>query len=76
LTTAGNLLFGGNGEYLMALDPATGKTLWHSKTGGSGPPETYMLDGKQYLLSASSGRLYAFVLNSNTAASPAVISSR
>lgn len=76
LTTAGHLLFGGDGEYVVALDPATGKTLWHSKTGGSGPPETYMLDGKQYLLVSASGQLFCFVLNQPASANAPAVASR
>jgi alcohol dehydrogenase (cytochrome c) len=64
LTTAGNLLFSGDGEYLIALNATTGSTLWHSKVGTVGnPPETYMLDGKQYVLVATAEGIYAFVLN-------------
>jgi alcohol dehydrogenase (cytochrome c) len=38
----------------MALDPETGKTLWHAQAGGHlvSSPMTYELDGKQYLLTA------------------------
>jgi alcohol dehydrogenase (cytochrome c) len=64
LTTAGKLLFSGDGAYLVALDAATGQTLWHSKIGAAGnAPETYMLDGQQYLLATGDSQLYAFVLN-------------
>lgn len=64
LTTAGKLLFSGDGNYLIALDPATGKTLWHTKIGQVGnAPETYMLDGHQYLLATGGNQLFAFVLN-------------
>jgi len=68
LTTAGKLLFSGDGNYLVALDPATGKTLWHTKIGAAGnAPETYMLDGHQYLLATGGDQLFAFVLNQPTA---------
>jgi len=53
LTTAGKLLFAqDNSDNLMALDPATGKTLWHVNVGGrmAGSPMTYELDGRQYVL--------------------------
>jgi hypothetical protein len=51
LTTAGNLLFGGDDGGIVAFAPATGKPLWNSRIGGLGAaPETYMLDGHQYLL--------------------------
>ena len=51
-TTAGKLLFGGdaNGN-LVAYDPANGKPLWHTHLGlVSNAVETYMLDGRQYIL--------------------------
>ena len=63
LTTAGNLLFGGDDGGIVAFAPATGKTLWNSRIGGlSNAPETYMLDGHQYLLCLSGETLYAFTL--------------
>jgi acido-empty-quinoprotein group A len=55
LTTAGGLLFtADNSDNLLALDPATGKTLWHVNAGGRlvSSPMTYEIDGKQYLLTA------------------------
>ena len=64
LSTAGKLLFSGDGSYLIALDATNGKTLWHTKIGAaSNGPETFMLDGKQYLLASGGGSLYCFVLN-------------
>jgi alcohol dehydrogenase (cytochrome c) len=63
LTTAGDLLFtGDNSGNAMALDPATGKTLWHTNLGGvmNNAPITYELDGRQYLLLAGGESLYAF----------------
>jgi PQQ-dependent dehydrogenase (methanol/ethanol family) len=65
LTTAGHLVFtADNGPNLLALDPATGKTLWHLNIGGSltGSPMTYELDGRQYLLFAAHDLLCAFAL--------------
>jgi alcohol dehydrogenase (cytochrome c) len=64
LTTAGRLLFAGDGAgNLVALDVATGKSLWHSRIGNvSNAPETYTLDGKQYLLVAAGDMLAAFAL--------------
>ena len=48
---------------LVAYDPANGKILWHSRLGQvSNAPETYMLDGHQYLLVAGGDTLYAFTL--------------
>jgi acido-empty-quinoprotein group A len=65
LTTAGNLLFSAdNSGNLLALDPATGKTLWHLNVGGKmdASPMTYQLDGRQYLIIAVQDILYAFAL--------------
>jgi len=64
LTTAGKLLFAGDiGGNLVAYDPANGKILWHTRLGNvSNAPETYMLDGHQYLLIAAGDTLYSFTL--------------
>ncbi len=64
LSTASGLLFSGDGQNLVAYDAKTGKPLWHSRIGAAGnAPETYMLDGKQYVLATGGDQLYAFVLN-------------
>jgi alcohol dehydrogenase (cytochrome c) len=64
LTTAGKLLFAGDvSGNLIAFDPANGKILWHSYTGQvTNAPETYMIDGRQYVLVAAGDTLYAFTL--------------
>ena len=65
LTTAGHLLFSAdNSGNLLALDPATGKTLWHLNAGGhmAASPMTYELDGRQYVILAVQDILYAFAL--------------
>jgi alcohol dehydrogenase (cytochrome c) len=64
LTTAGKLVFAGDGAgNIVAHDAYTGKALWHSKIGGvTNPPQTYMLDGRQYLLVATGDTLWAFVM--------------
>lgn len=65
LTTAGNLLFATDGaSHLVAFDPASGKILWHMDAGGnlSNGAQTYMLDGKQYLLLGVGERLKALCL--------------
>jgi alcohol dehydrogenase (cytochrome c) len=64
LTTAGKLLFAGDlGGNLVAYDPANGKILWHTRLGQiSNAPETYMLDGHQYILVAVGDSLYSFGL--------------
>jgi len=63
LTTAGNLLFGGDDGGIVAFDPATGKPLWNSRIGNlSNAPETYMIDGRQYLLCFVGDTMYSFVM--------------
>jgi alcohol dehydrogenase (cytochrome c) len=64
LTTAGRLLFAGdNAGNLIAFDPANGTILWHSRIGQvTNAPETYMLDGHQYVLAAAGDTLFAFTL--------------
>ncbi|HUI43703.1 MAG TPA: PQQ-binding-like beta-propeller repeat protein, partial [Terriglobia bacterium] len=65
LTTAGHLLFTADNEAnLLALDPATGKTLWHLNAGGDmeNGPMTYELDGRQYVVMGVDDTLYAFAL--------------
>ena len=65
LTTAGGLLFAGDGAgNLVAFDAASGAPLWHARLGTvTNAPETYMLDGKQHVLVAAGDMLYAFRLN-------------
>ena len=64
LMTAGRLLFAGDGAAnIVGYDVANGKPVWHSRIGAvSNAPETYMLDGKQYLLVAAGDMLAAFSL--------------
>jgi alcohol dehydrogenase (cytochrome c) len=65
LTTAGKLLFGGDASgNALALDPTTGKTLWHVNLNQLmfNGPITYELDGRQYLVLAAWGKLFAFAL--------------
>jgi alcohol dehydrogenase (cytochrome c) len=65
LTTAGKLLFtGDNFGNLLALDPQTGKTLWHVNAGGNlvSSPMTYELDGRQYLLTPVQNVIFAWAL--------------
>lgn len=65
LTTAGRLLFAGDvsGNF-VAYDPADGTPLWHTQLGQvtSNAPETYLVDGKQYVLVAANDTLFAFAL--------------
>jgi len=64
LTTAGKVVFAGDGAgNIVAHDAFTGKALWHSKIGGvTNPPQTYLIDGRQYLLVATGDTLWAFVM--------------
>jgi alcohol dehydrogenase (cytochrome c) len=64
LTTAGGLVFAGDaGGNIVAYDAAKGTPLWHSHVGNvTSAPQTYMLDGRQYLLVGVDDTLYSFVL--------------
>ena len=64
LTTAGGLLFAGDGAgNLVAHDAATGKPLWNTRIGGiTNAPQTYMLDGRQYVIAATGDTLWSFML--------------
>jgi alcohol dehydrogenase (cytochrome c) len=69
LTTAGHVLFSAdNAGNLLALDPATGNTLWHLNIGGElvASPMTCQLDGRQYLMVPVMDVLYAFALPENS----------
>ena len=65
LATAGGVLFTGDaGGNFVSFDASTGKPLWHARIGGiSNAPETYLVDGLQYVLVAVGDALYAFRLN-------------
>jgi alcohol dehydrogenase (cytochrome c) len=65
LSTASGLVFtGDNDGNFMAFDGKGGKVLWHYQLGGAiyAAPNTYMLDGRQYVLMPSSYTLTAFAL--------------
>jgi alcohol dehydrogenase (cytochrome c) len=66
LTTAGGLLFTGDpsGNFI-AFDAANGDILWHARLGTivTNSPQTYMLDGTQYVTAAAGDLLFAFALN-------------
>ena len=64
LTTASGLVFAGDaGGNIVAYDATNGSPLWHSHIGNvTAPPQTYMLDGRQYLLVAVGNTYYAFTL--------------
>ena len=65
LSTAGGLLFGndGGGDF-VAYDAASGKPLWHAGLGTntSNGPQTFLLDGRQYVVVGAGDSLYAFTL--------------
>jgi alcohol dehydrogenase (cytochrome c) len=65
LTTAGGLLFAGDGSgNIVAFDASTGAPLWNARLGNvTNAPQTYLLDGKQHVLVAAGDMLYAFRLN-------------
>jgi alcohol dehydrogenase (cytochrome c) len=64
LTTAGKLLFAGDGGgNLVAHDVTDGKPLWHTHIGRvTNAPQTYMLDGHQYLIAATGDAIWSFML--------------
>jgi alcohol dehydrogenase (cytochrome c) len=65
LTTDSGLTFTGDGHgNFLALDSADGKTLWHAGAGAhiESSPITYMLDGRQYLLTSGGSVLFAWAL--------------
>jgi alcohol dehydrogenase (cytochrome c) len=64
LATAGGLVFSGDGSgNFAAYDASNGKPLWHTRIGNiSNAPQTYLIDGHQYVLAAIGDTLYAFVM--------------
>ncbi len=65
MTTDSGLTFTGDAYgNMLALDTATGKTLWHVGTGEpmQTSPISYLLDGRQYILTGSGGVLFAWAL--------------
>jgi alcohol dehydrogenase (cytochrome c) len=65
LATAGGLLFfGETGGTLNAVDAKTGKPVWHFEAGQTwrASPMTYMVGGKQYVVLAGTGGIFAFAL--------------
>ena len=65
LTTPVGLLFAGDvsGNF-VAYDPVNGTPLWHTQLGANttNAPETYTVDGRQYVLVAAGDAVYAFTL--------------
>ncbi len=67
MSTAGNLLFAGDGSNnVIALDATTGAILWHAGLGSSvsNGPISYELDGEQYVVVGAGETLWAFVMRS------------
>lgn len=64
LATTTGLLFAGDGNgNFVALDGRNGDLLWHTRIGNiSNAPETFEIDGKQYVLVGVGDTLYSFVL--------------
>jgi len=65
LTTDSGITFTGDGEgNVLALDTATGKTLWHAGTGSPmrSSPICYELDGREYIVTGSGSDLFAWAL--------------
>ncbi|CAH0990011.1 Quinohemoprotein alcohol dehydrogenase ADH IIB [Sinobacterium norvegicum] len=58
LSTAGNIVFQGNGDRrLVAYDATTGNTLWQAETQSPilAAPISYQIDGEQYITVAAGG---------------------
>jgi alcohol dehydrogenase (cytochrome c) len=64
LTTASGLTFTGDTSgNVMALRTSDGATLWHASIGRVGnSPISFELDGRQYIVAAGGGSLYAWTL--------------
>ena len=65
MTTESGVTFTGDAQgNVLALDTATGKTLWHSGMGSpmESSPISYELDGRQYVMTSSGGVVFAWAL--------------
>ncbi len=65
LTTDSGLTFTGDASNnVLALDTATGKTLWHAGEGSrmQSSPMTFQLDGRQYVVTSAGGVLFVWAL--------------
>jgi alcohol dehydrogenase (cytochrome c) len=64
MSTAGQLVLGGDGELLLALDARTGEELWRFNAGGqiAAAPVSYELAGRQYIAIAAGRSILAFAL--------------
>ena len=65
LSTGGGLLFSGDpsGNFI-AFDARSGRILWHASLAAqlTNSPQTYQLDGRQYITVAAADTLFAFYL--------------
>ena len=64
LSTAGQLIFGGDGESFLAWDAATGAVLWRFETGGpiTAAPVAYSAGGREHIVIAAGRSILAFAL--------------
>jgi len=65
LTTDSGLTFTGDAAgNMLALRTSNGETLWHAAQGGNmeSSPITYLMDGRQYVVTSSGGVLFAWAL--------------
>ena len=65
LTTDSGLTFTGDAAgNMLALRTSNGETLWHAGQGGNmeSSPITYLMDGRQYVVTSSGGVLFAWAL--------------
>jgi alcohol dehydrogenase (cytochrome c) len=64
LATKTGLLFSGDGNgNFVAMDGANGALLWHTRIGNiTNAPQTFEIDGRQYVLVGVGDTLYSFVL--------------
>jgi alcohol dehydrogenase (cytochrome c) len=67
LSTAGNLVFTGDGSTgnFVALNATTGEVVWHAgvRAPVSNGAITYEMDGLQYVVVGAGDTLWAFVMN-------------
>jgi alcohol dehydrogenase (cytochrome c) len=64
LSTAGDVIFGGNLDVFFALDAHTGEALWRAVVGGivHAAPVTYLSRGRQHITIAAGQTLFTFAL--------------
>ena len=64
LSTAGDLVFVGDGHVFYVLDARTGEQLWTFDTGGqiSAAPISFALDNNQHVTVAAGGSIFIFEL--------------